>query len=327
MSQCPAVTSMKADISPTDIVETHSEDVYAFELIGKQCARMLIKEALNIDKSRQKLNKDGLILNEFGFSNFIKSVSGDIIGKLIHKLYGLSEHEVLRGTVGMIVHYNMNGDIQHPVHVDDSDYTVNLCLGQTFTGGELVFSKENESDVIVGHRPCYAIVHPGYRVHSTTSLTSGSRFNFILWLKSYNLSLKFTLFEEMPYEIKLQVVDFLDAYCLCQLGSTSKYYRRVCMKNAFWKPLWFKNFFVQSMQVPLPITNMLYTRVPSQEISVTDFLWKNQYKLSNWKNQFKLSNPPMTKMAVVRKAPNQHVTASDFTTYSVENMKNFITYK
>jgi len=40
---------------------------------------------------------------------------------------------------GFVVEYALNKDKKLDFHVDDSEVTINLCLGKEFTGGELYF--------------------------------------------------------------------------------------------------------------------------------------------------------------------------------------------
>jgi len=64
-----------------------------------------------------------------------------------------------------------------PNHMDDSVITINMCLGDQFTGGSILF----ENVVEVDHQVCRGIVHPGNMRHRITPC-KGQRFNLILFL-------------------------------------------------------------------------------------------------------------------------------------------------
>jgi len=59
------------------------------------------------------------------------------IARFLYPEYGgasLDEHH------GFIVRYKMDEDLNLDFHYDDSEVTLNLCLGRAFTGGSLFFS-------------------------------------------------------------------------------------------------------------------------------------------------------------------------------------------
>ena len=78
------------------------------------------------------------------------------------------------------------------MHVDESTYTINLCVSDTaFTGCDLVFSGREGADGRVrvlpreftyAHKPFHGIVHKGSMQHWVEHLTSGSRESVIIWV-------------------------------------------------------------------------------------------------------------------------------------------------
>ncbi|GFS32787.1 2-oxoglutarate (2OG) and Fe(II)-dependent oxygenase superfamily protein [Actinidia rufa] len=80
-------------------------------------------------------------------------------------------------------------------HVDDSEVTLNVCLGKQFSGGELFFrgircekhvNTETQSEEIFdySHVPGRAILHRGRHRHGARATTSGHRINLLLWCRS-----------------------------------------------------------------------------------------------------------------------------------------------
>lgn len=65
-------------------------------------------------------------------------------------------------------------------HTDQSDVTLNICLGSNFTGGDLVFG-EGRKRFVLKHKVGQAIIHRGNHLHRAMPLKSGTRTNLILW--------------------------------------------------------------------------------------------------------------------------------------------------
>jgi len=79
-------------------------------------------------------------------------------------------------------------------HTDDSEVTLNLCLGRTgFQGGELQFrglrgTPGDAGGRILGTlapRPGHALLHVGRHFHDVTHVTHGDRFALIVWARSW----------------------------------------------------------------------------------------------------------------------------------------------
>jgi hypothetical protein len=98
----------------------------------------------------------------------------------------------LDGHHGFIVEYKIGKDTELSFHVDASDVTLNVCLGREFTGGELFFHgvrcglcQQTEplpgESFQVTHVPGRAILHRGNHRHGAHPITSGARYNLILW--------------------------------------------------------------------------------------------------------------------------------------------------
>ena len=85
------------------------------------------------------------------------------------------------------------------IDVDDSDVTLNLCLGTLFEGGDLLFSgrrcerhrqgpSPDSERRRVAHVPGAAILHAGADRHEALPLEGGRRLNLIVWCKSIHAS-------------------------------------------------------------------------------------------------------------------------------------------
>ena len=65
-------------------------------------------------------------------------------------------------------------------HIDDSTYTINLCLTNTSEKGELIF---DDLDFTYVHKENHGIVHSGKIYHHCNDICAGQRENIIIWIK------------------------------------------------------------------------------------------------------------------------------------------------
>lgn len=119
----------------------------------------------------------------------------------------------------------------HKRHVDASAFTLNICLGTTFTGGNLCFGDEQEYTSI-SHQPGFAILHRGHAPHFAESLKTGERWNLVIWFKDYS---NFP-FEDLLPELRTYMVSqWIDFGIQLALSRTSKFYNRICLTQNIWK--------------------------------------------------------------------------------------------
>lgn len=94
-----------------------------------------------------------------------------------------------------LVEYGQELDEDLGFHVDDSEVTLNLCLGEDFSGAELMLLGARcdvhrqtpvvGSEVIeVEHEPGQAVLHAGRQRHRVDPIRRGIRRNLIAWLRS-----------------------------------------------------------------------------------------------------------------------------------------------
>ena len=76
-------------------------------------------------------------------------------------------------------------------HTDDSEVTLNIGLGDGFEGGLLEFrglrGTDHEGELVGTFQPeeGVALIHAGRHFHDVTQVTSGDRFAFIIWARSW----------------------------------------------------------------------------------------------------------------------------------------------
>eukprot|EP01027_Heterolobosea_sp_BB2_P014306 GEZU01020565.1.p1 GENE.GEZU01020565.1~~GEZU01020565.1.p1 ORF type:complete len:157 (+),score=42.37 GEZU01020565.1:514-984(+) len=98
--------------------------------------------------------------------------------------------EVIDDHHSFVVEYGMDKDLGLDFHTDDSELTINLCLGKSFKGGNIYFrglrndpTTYNEYDEY-SHEVGRAIIHDGTHRHGALPIVSGERFNLIIWMRS-----------------------------------------------------------------------------------------------------------------------------------------------
>ena len=77
-------------------------------------------------------------------------------------------------------------------HTDDSEVTLNICLGEDdFQGGWLEFrglrGTEEQGELVGSYQPQMgrAVIHAGRHFHDVTQVTRGNRYAWILWARSW----------------------------------------------------------------------------------------------------------------------------------------------
>ncbi len=86
--------------------------------------------------------------------------------------------------------YEKGRDTELSIHYDNSEVTLNICLGDKFTGGDLVlYGNKNsllpsKSVLIIEHKVGYATLHLGSVLHRALPIVSGMRSNLVVWCRS-----------------------------------------------------------------------------------------------------------------------------------------------
>ncbi|KAG6753874.1 hypothetical protein POTOM_041876 [Populus tomentosa] len=205
------------------IISEPSPGVLTFEMLQPRFCELLVAEVENFEawvndtKFRimrpNTMNKYGAVLDDFGLetmldklmNGFIRPISkGDtyvlIPDKLHHMFPGIFFREVgganLDSHHGFVVEYGKDWDVDLGFHVDDSEVTLNVCLGKQFSGGELFFrgtrcdkhvntGSKPEEIFDYSHVPGRAVLHLGRHRHGVRATTSGHRINLLLWCRRY----------------------------------------------------------------------------------------------------------------------------------------------
>ncbi|KAK3264399.1 hypothetical protein CYMTET_26862 [Cymbomonas tetramitiformis] len=173
-----------------------SPGVFIIKLFTEDfCAKLLQEveafQATGLPRVRPNAqNWHGVILNELGFQPLFAAVIDRLISPLAQETFperfksGLcaADHHAF------VVEYAAGKDQSLDLHFDDSDITVNICLGKSFQGGGLSFfgqagkADEDIHEVDVEFAgAAHGLMHLGSHKHLVKKLEGGSRVNLLLW--------------------------------------------------------------------------------------------------------------------------------------------------
>ncbi|XP_071693435.1 2-oxoglutarate and iron-dependent oxygenase domain-containing protein CP2-like [Rutidosis leptorrhynchoides] len=193
------------DDSIRSIMSEPAPGVYTFNMLQPRFCEMLLAEVENFEKWIQEtkfrimrpntMNKYGAVLDDFGMNSMLEKLMEDFIRQISRIFFVDVGGFALDSHHGFVVEYGYNRDIELGFHVDDSEVTLNVCLGKQFSGGELYFrgvrcDKHMNTEALpeeifdYSHVPGHAIIHRGRHRHGARATTAGQRINLLLWCRS-----------------------------------------------------------------------------------------------------------------------------------------------
>ncbi|CAM8938281.1 unnamed protein product [Rhodiola kirilowii] len=187
--------SIMAELSP---------GVFTFEIFQPQFCQMLLSEVENIKKwvhdtkmrimQPNTMVKCGIALKDFGLGFMLDRLM-DYIRPVSKIFYSDVGGDTLDSNHGFTAEYGPDIDLYGGFCVDDSEVTLNVCLGDEFNGGNLYFQGircdqhvgsniQSEASVTVLQVPGSAILYRGRHRHGAQAVNSGYISNFVLWCRS-----------------------------------------------------------------------------------------------------------------------------------------------
>ncbi|MEM6568159.1 MAG: hypothetical protein AAF957_07090 [Planctomycetota bacterium] len=194
------------DLAPLDLVAL-AGGVHTTPLLTERgCARLSaeieerrarLAAALRTSDARQPPNSmhaHGAMLGPLGLDGVVDALRERLAPDLA-RLYPEVGGESLDGHHSYLVEYGRDLDEDLGFHVDDSEVTLNLCLGETFSGAELVLlgrrcalhrqdPVEPGETLEIDHEPGVCVLHAGWHRHRVDPILRGERRNLIAWLRS-----------------------------------------------------------------------------------------------------------------------------------------------
>ena len=193
---------------PHKICTKIHKDLYQLPLLSPECVSLWNEELAHFSRWREledvdiqapnSMNSYGFILEDLNAQAPWRKLMQDVVSPLSAELFPLVHGDGLDELHSFIVEYGSGLDRDLGFHVDASDVTVNLCLGDTFVGNELYFEgrrcelhRQNPAfpgeKFFYSHQPGIAILHAGKHRHGAVAIEKGTRRNVILWCSSSTL--------------------------------------------------------------------------------------------------------------------------------------------
>lgn len=190
---------------PGDVVTEVHPGVFRFALMSPTwCERMAQelerREAWSLARGEalrrpNSMNEYGLVLSEVGFEDVMQELLESWVRPLAEGLFPEFGGGSIDEQHGFLVEYGRDRDRDLGFHVDDSEVTLNLCLGGDFAGSELYFRGvrcdahrqtgcSRAEAFEYEHEPGVAILHAGRHRHGVWPVERGRRRNLILWCRS-----------------------------------------------------------------------------------------------------------------------------------------------
>lgn len=185
------------------LVEVHPGVFVVRMLRPESCRRLLA----TIDERRERalasgratsppnsMHDHGFVLDAIGFGPLLADLRARRVAPIAAVCFPEFGGAHLDAHHGYVVEYARDRDEDLGFHADDSEVTLNLCLGDEFQGAELTMMglrcdlhrqssvRADETFEIV-HEPGVAVLHAGRHRHRVEPIRRGRRRNLILWCR------------------------------------------------------------------------------------------------------------------------------------------------
>ncbi|KAL9645948.1 hypothetical protein ABK040_001056 [Willaertia magna] len=166
----------------SELLTEEIPQVFSLKIFTSEYCNLLLKEREHYEKTQEvklrpnSMNNYGIVIDEMGMGNFFDVFIKDYVsslGKIMNPAgFDLDDHHTF------LVEYFIGGDKDLGVHTDDSELTLNICLGHKEK--PLTYNQYFEYKHVVGK----AVMHDGDLMHGAHPLEKGERVNLIIWCRS-----------------------------------------------------------------------------------------------------------------------------------------------
>ncbi|CAN8321071.1 unnamed protein product [Cochlearia groenlandica] len=194
----------KSEKSLKSIVSEPSPGVIVFEMFQPKFCEMMISEVENFREwvsetelqilRPNNISNCGVVLDDFGLDGMLDKLVEGFILPITKAFFS----DVCGSTLDChhgFVEYGKESDADFDFHVDESEVTLNVCLGKDFAGGERYFQgircekhvntdTKPEETFDYCHVPGQAVLHCGCHRYGSRATTSGDHVNMILLCRS-----------------------------------------------------------------------------------------------------------------------------------------------
>eukprot|EP00897_Mesotaenium_endlicherianum_P003705 jgi/Mesen1/3362/ME000191S02499 len=180
------------------VLTEHAPGVFSFPMLRPAFCSMLIEEVQHFERwaagARVKImrpntmNNYGAVLDDIGLEPLLAELMRSHVSPLTSRGH-------FRGSRCRTLAAPKALNRSPGFHVDDSEVTLNVCLGKQFAGGELFLrgvrcqahvNGESRPEEVLEYAQVagQAVLHAGRHRHGAKPITGGQRVNLILWCRS-----------------------------------------------------------------------------------------------------------------------------------------------
>lgn len=190
------------------VFKKETDSVFSFDWFSEEFCDLLIQESEVIESIASSdssitltrpnsMNNYGLVLNQFEplkkmidhlLTVWINPLSIHLFSQAPFVLYD-EKKSLLNSHHSFLVRYQIGEDVKLKKHRDDSELTMNICLGKKFSGGSLKFfdSSHSKEGLSFEHQKGKSLIHLGKHYHKANRIESGTRINLIIWCRASSL--------------------------------------------------------------------------------------------------------------------------------------------
>ena len=174
-------TALRAPDPLASLIQEACPGVFTFNAFSRTFCNHVLSEVDQCESEPpNSMNKYGVVLKDVGMGSLCEHLLKTIVNPLVRRFY--PSIGILKRYHGFIVNYDPKKQSSLDLHHDDSIVTLNVCLGRTFTAGDLVF-RDDEGKLLarIEHSVGKAVLHLGSHLHQAQGIRTGKRSNLILW--------------------------------------------------------------------------------------------------------------------------------------------------
>ena len=186
------------DTALRSLLREESPGIYSYSLLSSAMCAMLIEEVDHFQavampgevRRPNSMNNYGCVVNAMGLEGLLDALLARTgpVAPLLRLLFPAAARSV-DSHHSFVVQYKLDEDVELSPHTDASHTTVNVCLGKDFEGAVLAFCGtlgepgHRHHTLSYRHEVGRAVLHLGTRRHGARPITSGERYNLIMWCR------------------------------------------------------------------------------------------------------------------------------------------------
>jgi hypothetical protein len=133
-------------LSLRSILTEEFPGVYSMPFFSKAFCDVFLEEIIHFERSGlpwrrpNSMNRYGVVVDDIGMEDIMQKIMVEIISPLATLLYSAQGGSSLDHHHAFVVQYQQGQDVKLEMHTDDSEVTLNVCLGaEGFKGSGLSF--------------------------------------------------------------------------------------------------------------------------------------------------------------------------------------------